>query len=995
MGSIKCLNCRNEITTISGMECPHCKTQLSHVKIAFLSYLGPEDSLAGYQRSYKLVLLKCIFSMLRHGQRLSVHKVTEAFRNYYLARVKAGLPTDKDADSRIENIEKSTLREVWLMIQMNPLAAIQKQGFLRVVGEGLDGEFVFQKGIACFTDEEIDNLIHLLNVKLELYYRKINSQIVDLSCSSVEKQIESVDKKECPATFDEGSVHFEKVVEEFFESEKMPNHGENCAIKSVDTTVEIAQKDTPIEDLTLSNRAFNALKRAGINSLGELEKVFSDGSLANIRNIGKTVIEEIAGVLNNPVVEPKEKDYSYEWMFSADITSGIVYQEIAEVFDEGMFNSFVRHCHLTGRKQIKDLIGFKFKELLSIRGMGAKKVSAVYDILNEIEQLSTNRIDVSSSSNEAIKMLMQEKKIHIHPTNYMCSVSILRLVGVTNMTVTALKQAEYNTLGDLDGTDYQVFKRKVQYGNTNALLKVLERFENSFGEILDEIMDDCAKDKAFDVFLRRAEGRTLQSVAEEYDITRERVRQLCNNVIRKMSIPCSVVAETLMAENGGGWFRKEQLYNLVANLNYAKAMAFLFENSNDYYCIHAAELIIQKTMFPDVATHLRELASDIVGDGINIFDSVEKIEDVLDVAGFGFITSDDFLGLLIDLEYTFYGDYALKDKKSYGWLCARIVKEEYPDGISNTKEDMSRLRELTRQKYGDLDLPESDRSVYARLCEHLILRGRSKYIAPERVYTDESILSEIKNYIESSKQKDIFYSELFAEFEGLLLMMTNIDNAQFLHGVLRYHYPADYSYSRDFLSKESGEAGQSLADRLTAYINNTGFAVSKKEILCQFPGISEVVLLNTAYKFTGLLQWEYGYFNTLDNLHLTVDDVQRIDAVVYSLLEENDGYCSEAMLYTKAQVELKDIIEKSSMKNALNLFYVAQELLAEKYSFRSPHIARNGRFGVLSVIDIARSVLRSDSHIKASDYFKLARKFMWPNITASMAFSEIEKAKFR
>jgi len=214
----------------------------------------------------------------------------------------------------------------------------------------------------------------------------------------------------------------------------------------------------------------------------------------------------------------------------------------------------------------------------------------------------------------------------------------------------------------------------------------------------------------------------------------------------------------------------------------------------------------EKGKLLSIASTSSVIAFALAGAGVNVFESADKIEDVLESAGFGFITSDDFLGILIDLDYTFYGDYVLKNRTSYGWLCARIVEEEYPDGISNTKEDMIRLRELVQQKYGDLDLPESDRSVYARLCNHLILRGRSKYIAPSRVYADESILSEIKSYIERSKQKDIFYSELFAEFEGLLLMMTNIDNAQFLHGVLRYHYPADYSYSRDFLSKESGEA---------------------------------------------------------------------------------------------------------------------------------------------------------------------------------------------
>ena len=138
MGNIRCLNCRNEITTISGMECPHCRAQLSHVKIAFLSYLGPEDSLAGYQRSYKLVLFKSIFELIRAGQAITVSRVAEVFRQYYLDRKQAGLPADKEADIRISNVEKSDLRDIWLLINMNPYAAISKHGFLKVKGDGLN-----------------------------------------------------------------------------------------------------------------------------------------------------------------------------------------------------------------------------------------------------------------------------------------------------------------------------------------------------------------------------------------------------------------------------------------------------------------------------------------------------------------------------------------------------------------------------------------------------------------------------------------------------------------------------------------------------------------------------------------------------------------------------------------------------------------------------------------------------------------------------------------
>ena len=89
MGNIKCLNCDNEITMISGAICPNCGTQLSHVKISFLSYLGAADSLSGYQRSYKLVLLKSLFEELLVHDSALVRPVIERFKHFYELRINA------------------------------------------------------------------------------------------------------------------------------------------------------------------------------------------------------------------------------------------------------------------------------------------------------------------------------------------------------------------------------------------------------------------------------------------------------------------------------------------------------------------------------------------------------------------------------------------------------------------------------------------------------------------------------------------------------------------------------------------------------------------------------------------------------------------------------------------------------------------------------------------------------------------------------------------
>lgn len=1000
MGNIKCLNCRNEITTISGMECPHCRAQLSHVKIAFLSYLGPEDSLAGYQRSYKLVLYKAIFELLKAGQTISVSRVAEAFRQYYLDRKQAGLRADKDADIRIANVENSDLRDIWLLINMNPYAAIAKHGFMKVKGDGLNGIFILQKGIDTLTSIELDSILNIVEKKLVRYYESIGSSAL------VGSLVESVGDSQEPvaeavvAEIPSPAVVVEEipapVPEQVDDAEKDPTAVETNENDSP-TTYGGASGDILLEDLPLSTRAFNAFKRSGMANLGQLRASYRDGSIAEIRNIGRTVIQEIGELLTKPVqgalpTEPlvEQVELSPEGVFSGNMDESAKNLLIEEVFADNAFNLFRQYCARNGMRTIGDLIGFPYNNLMNERGFGRGKMIKILEKWASIQQGTEVPPSLIALPDSAV-----EPVIEIHESNLAFSIGLIMNFSGARRIHDLLETAGIRTLGDLNGYTQVSLARKLRYEKLNSFLTALERFKKPYSEVLEECFEEIAQEKSFDVFARRTEGKTLQAIGEEFDITRERVRQICAKTQRHIMPVIHPLIDLLMQQNGAKYIREEQIREFIDNEVFANATVYTLQEAENFKAFGSPIIFFETTSYPNIDRILLDLVTDIVGEGINIFESADDIENTLDTAGFGFLTADDFLGLLIDFDFTFYGDYVLKDRKCYGRLCARLIEEHFPDGISNSKEDMDRLRNLVKQEYGDLELPDSDRSVYARICDYLILRGRSKYIAPAKVFVDEGILAEIKQFIEDSKQKDIFYSELFAEFEGLLMMMTNIDNHQFLHGVLRYYYPADYSYSRDFLSKESGEAGQSLADRITDYVTSVGTPLHRKDILRQFPGISEVVLFNTAYNFNGLLQWEYNYYNTLANLHLTSADIEAIKTILEALLDANNGYCSEGMLFAKAQAELGDILEKANIRNSMNLFYTTQELFEEQYSFRNPHIARIGRFPVLTGTDIATDLIGNRDVLSMKAFNEMADQLKWAPVSAGGIFIEIAKGYVR
>ena len=66
--------------------------------------------------------------------------------------------------------------------------------------------------------------------------------------------------------------------------------------------------DMPVEELELSVRSFNCLKRAGINSVGELVSR-TEAEMMKVRNLGKKSLEEVKAKLNDldlSLAEPEE-----------------------------------------------------------------------------------------------------------------------------------------------------------------------------------------------------------------------------------------------------------------------------------------------------------------------------------------------------------------------------------------------------------------------------------------------------------------------------------------------------------------------------------------------------------------------------------------------------------------------------------------------------------------------------------------------------------------
>ena len=80
--------------------------------------------------------------------------------------------------------------------------------------------------------------------------------------------------------------------------ELLPEAEEEVSIFAPEVTSDNAELDKQIEDLDLSVRSYNCLKRASIHSVRQLVE-FSENDLLNIRNFGVKSIEEVKDKLES------------------------------------------------------------------------------------------------------------------------------------------------------------------------------------------------------------------------------------------------------------------------------------------------------------------------------------------------------------------------------------------------------------------------------------------------------------------------------------------------------------------------------------------------------------------------------------------------------------------------------------------------------------------------------------------------------------------------
>lgn len=512
-----------------------------------------------------------------------------------------------------------------------------------------------------------------------------------------------------------------------------------------------------------------------------------------------------------------------------------------------------------------------------------------------------------------------------------------------------------------------------------------ECFVESFGKL---------KERDRDCLIARSQGLTLQATGEHFGITRERVRQIVAKAVRRLSRPCEAVFSIVAA--GRLSINTPEIKTLFSDQAQIDVISYVLENTSSVRFFPFADKYVVAEAVPEEWNEkLLQIAKDIISDSINYFDNLELIDERLSAEGFSFIDSIDYMGYLLEHGYKALGDYVVKKSQAYRNICLDVIRRHFCDGIKldsdENNADMALLRSIVRREFGEAGLPESNRALTARVSPALILCGRGKYISPENVIIDIPLVGQIVDYINESSETSLYYSEIFTAFSGRLLAQTDIDNANYLHGVLKMFYPDEFNYERDLLVKKGMERNP-FENRLAQLLKDNHQAMSKAEIQSKMLGVTDIRIMNALVRIPELIQWDYNEFNHMDNLSVCDEDIKQLGVILQDLTAQQSGYCSENRLFGGVSAEMPEFIKKNSIQNSHNLFYIASYLFHSSYRFSRPHIASDSFPNIeLTNANIARFFVRQSKTLSYPDLVEMSQRAGWSNGTFTLVLNAVEK----
>lgn len=570
------------------------------------------------------------------------------------------------------------------------------------------------------------------------------------------------------------------------------------------------------------------------------------------------------------------------------------------------------------------------------------------DIFEEFPHVSKDILEIK------LKTLMDEYSIR-------CSTTFFNRVGEYTLhdvmyTVDVLNLEHVNSV-TANGVLTKIMENLIQsdLGTipvTDAFLEANGSEEKKCGLITNDLKEnvletwikhiDALKPQYKNVLLKRSQRITLQDIATETGVTRERIRQIESHVVQRLT----PLSESLLEKyfTNRKYILNVEIEKLFEMNDHQQIFCYVIEKSDNPF-IYVSYLDtyvkqIEHQNFEAEISGIIEFFSEDIG---YVSELYAKFKSVSSDWHEEMIQEYNFPTLLTEmLKYKVTNNVYIPHNKRMPDALALIIKNHIDfdiklDGDSENKE-MKNLRELIYNFYFGIELPENNNALTSLICrsDEIILSDRGRYTHLSKVNISDKILESIYRWIKEAN-RIMSYKEIFARFQDILTTETNITNHNFLHGILKHHYLAHFNFSRDVLSPLGAEDNK-IDVRVSELVTKKKF-ISIDQVLVDIPGMEDYQLNAILDRNKELIKVNKQTISTYDTLKLSTKEKEELSTFLKVLLSEEDGYISKDYLYDELEKSRISYLLKRCKFDEVGLYsYFEREASNEFIFARGKHI---------------------------------------------------------
>lgn len=516
-------------------------------------------------------------------------------------------------------------------------------------------------------------------------------------------------------------------------------------------------------------------------------------------------------------------------------------------------------------------------------------------------------------------------------------VKLLNIFGLTSNTIVSFEK--FSEIED-KYIDYynDIVPNEMKLPKTKHIY-VPKTSENQ--DLRQELEELLKKKRIEGVLYQRANGKTLESIGQEYSITRERARQI--------EIKPKALIERWMNE------KKDELIKVFGGKILAdpkKALSCFTEvqwailkycasskgktKFSDWYFIKDLDTICYSK---DFEQKVFDILSECANNNMTEKDAFAKIKEVYE-----FVQEKQIPKFYKTAGIYAYDGKLYSSKVNIGRGIIVAVNEKFKDGIKISDEkQLKEFSDYLNETFGLHTKP--NRALTARIQDILVMSDKATYKSPEQVIPSDKLDEKIKKYVSEMENDRTTYQLFFAAMPKDLMKACGITTFSGLHGYVKMNEEKLGVVALRYYICKGGTVGLKSKDffeKFAVWLKEIGKPCTTEEVKKQFDGWTDMYPKYAMLYFPQIVQWGNGTYFNLDCIQVSDSAVEQAKRVLDEATKNRLKYTNSYVVYPKLRTNASEFVSDERIKTESHAYLLLKYRLTGcgEYIFAKPHILK-------------------------------------------------------